>query len=151
MKLPSVFSLILCLMLMAGLYSFAPGHAASLTNDVLAETNLFRNENKLPALEMNEQLNALAQKHSENMASGRVSFGHDGFKKRNSMAFKTVSNIHFVAENVAFGASTAKEVLTMWKNSPGHRSNILGKYSYIGIGVAKDKKGRIYYTQVFAG
>lgn len=39
----------------------------------------------------------------------------------------------------------------MWKSSPGHRRNILSPYRYIGVGIDKDKYGRIFYTQVFAG
>ncbi|RYZ20068.1 MAG: CAP domain-containing protein, partial [Chitinophagaceae bacterium] len=54
------------------------------------------------------------------------------------------------AENVAFGASTGEDVVNMWKNSAGHRNNMLGKFSRIGIGVARDKKGQLFYTQVFS-
>ena len=53
------------------------------------------------------------------------------------------------AENVAYGANTAREVVTLWKNSPGHRRNMLGNFKYIGIGTAKDSKGQIYYTEIF--
>ena len=85
------------------------------------------------------------------MARKRVGFGHGGFSQRDAQARKRVKSIHAFAENVAYGASTGKQVVTMWKNSPGHHRNMLGKYKYIGIGVARDRKGRIYYTQVFAG
>lgn len=82
------------------------------------------------------------------MASGKRSFGHSGFDQRVSKVkqiFKTCT----VAENVAYGASNAKEAFTIWKNSSGHRKNMLGKYRYIGIGTAKNKKGVIYYTEIF--
>jgi uncharacterized protein YkwD len=140
-----------CFLFFTGLNGFVPAPPASLADEVLAATNQFRKANQLPALEMNEDLNALAQKHSEDMAKGRVAFGHAGFQKRNEAASKSISSARFFAENVAYGASTATEVLTLWKNSPGHRRNMLGKYIYIGIGIAKDKNGQLYYTQVFAG
>jgi uncharacterized protein YkwD len=54
-----------------------------------------------------------------------------------------------MAENVAYGATTAKEVVSMWKGSSGHRKNMLGNYKYIGIGTARDKRGAIYYTEIF--
>jgi uncharacterized protein YkwD len=36
-------------------------------------------------------------------------------------------------------------------NSEGHRANILNEgYTQIGIGITKDKEGRIYWVQIFA-
>ncbi len=133
------------------LSSFAPASYFSLANDVLEETNTYRKSKGKSELEMKSELNAIAEQHSINMAKGSVAFGHAGFDKRNAMAVSSVKSISSFAENVAFGAPTAREVVIMWKNSPGHRTNMLGAYKYIGIGVAKDKNGRLYYTQVFAG
>ncbi|NYC93835.1 uncharacterized protein YkwD [Clostridium acetobutylicum] len=37
-----------------------------------------------------------------------------------------------------------------WMNSPGHRANILGRqYREIGVGAARSRSGKIYWTQVF--
>lgn len=105
----------------------------------------------MPALVINEDLNAIAQKHSSNMARKRVGFGHGGFSQRENQAKKRIKPLYSFAENVAYGPTTGKQVVTMWKNSPGHRRNMLGRYKYIGIGIAKDRNGRIFYTQVFAG
>jgi uncharacterized protein YkwD len=85
------------------------------------------------------------------MASGRVGFGHDGFAKRNAIAGKMIRPLSSFAENVAYGPTSAGQVITIWKNSSEHRRNMLGHYKYIGIGVAKDKQGSLYYTQFFAG
>jgi uncharacterized protein YkwD len=126
--------------------AFAP--AKGLTDDILKYTNDFRKANGLRKLEMRNDLNSIAQKHSEDMASGRRSFGHDGFKQRTNKVekiFKTCT----VAENVAYGADNAKEAITLWKKSSGHRQNLLGNYKYIGIGTARNKRGIIYYTQIF--
>ena len=124
---------------------------AGLTNDILQQTNSFRRSRGLPVLIMNEDLNAIAQKHSLNMAKGRIGFGHGGFNKRDAEATRKLKGSSRFAENVAYGPTSGKEVVDMWKRSPGHRKNILGRFKYIGIGVAKDRKGRIYYTQLFAG
>ena len=139
------------LILLASLTSFSPDRDSNLIDDVLSQTNKFRRSKGLPALMINEELNAIAQKHSANMARGKVGFGHGGFSKRNSMASKVIHPLNNFAENVAYGATSGKEVVTMWKNSSGHRRNMLGRYKYIGIGTAKDRQGHIYYTQIFAG
>lgn len=140
-----------CLTIFVTLISFSPVINTGIVQDVLSQTNQFRKSKGLPGLIMRNELNKIAQKHSSDMASGRVKFGHGGFEKRNALATRNVKPINSFAENVAYGAATGNDVVTMWKNSSGHRRNMLGRYKYIGIGVAKDKRGRIFYTQVFAG
>ncbi len=99
---------------------------------------------------MKEELNALARKHSEDMASGRRSFGHGGYDQRVAKVQKVIHPFEGnVAENVAYGAANGKEAVSIWKNSAGHRKNMLGNYKFIGIGTARSKKGIIYYTQIF--
>jgi uncharacterized protein YkwD len=123
---------------------------AGLTEDVLKYTNQFRRSKGLKNLEMREDLNAIARKHSEDMASGRCRFGHDGYNIRVSKIKKMIKPCDgFIGENVAYGARTGKEVFDIWKNSKAHRANMLGDYEYIGIGTASNRKGVIYYTQIF--
>ncbi|MET0394988.1 MAG: CAP domain-containing protein [Chitinophagaceae bacterium] len=140
---------LLCFILFIGLVSFGQS-GSGLVKDILEETNDFRKKQDKPALEMRDDLNAIAQKHSANMAAGRVAFGHDGFESRQKEAAAKLKAIRAFAENVAYGATSGKEVVKLWKNSAGHRRNMLGNYKYIGIGAATDASGRIYYTQVFA-
>ena len=119
-----------------------------LTNDVFKYTNQFRKSKGLPALIIRDDLNAIADKHSEDMAKGRCNFGHGGYEKRETQV-KRIFQSCSMAENVAYGASTGKEVVSLWKNSNGHRRNMLGNYKYIGIGIARDHRGVVYYTQIF--
>ncbi len=151
MKRSCLFIPVACLAIFITLISFSTNKSESLTGDVLSQTNQFRKSKGLPALVMRDDLNAIAQKHSADMAKGRVGFGHSGFDKRNAMATRQIKSMRSFAENVAYGARNAREVVTMWKNSYGHRRNMLGRYKYIGIGTAKDRQGRIFYTQVFVG
>lgn len=137
------------LLLFVSLNSFLPDINTSLVTDVLKQTNQFRKSEGLPVLIMKQELNQIAQKHSKDMARGRVAFGHDGFGERQAKAGKVIKRMRTFAENVAYGANTAREVVTLWKNSPGHRRNMLGNFKYIGIGTAKDSKGQIYYTEIF--
>lgn len=61
-------------------------------------------------------------------------------------------NIPFTAgaENIASGQRTAAEVMNTWMNSPNHRTNILNdNYNQIGVGVARDNNGVLYWTQLF--
>ena len=151
MKRTFLLTTLACLTLFTSLISFSPATDTRLVDDVLSQTNKFRRSKRLPELIIREELNAIAQKHSADMARGRVKFGHGGFAKRNALARKKIIPLYSFAENVACGPVSGKQVVTMWKNSPGHRRNMLGRYKYIGIGIAKDRRGRIFYTQVFGG
>lgn len=119
----------------------------SLDNDVLNHTNKFRRSHNKPALVLRDDLSAIARKHSQDMASGRKDFGHIGFEQRSAQVRRIFKSCT-LAENVAYGAETGKEAVDQWKNSSGHRKNLLGNYTYIGIGTARDRQGRIYYTQI---
>jgi len=123
--------------------------SVGLNDDVLKYTNQFRKSHRLPTLVMRDDLNAIARKHSEDMAKGRCGFGHSGYHQRELQVQKIIRLEYGMAENVAYGATTAKQVVSMWKGSPGHRKNMLGNYKFIGIGTARDRRGSIYYTEIF--
>lgn len=135
--------------LATGFSAWSPARSKPIVEEILDQTNRFRKAHKLGALSMNEDLNEIAEQHSEDMAKGRVAFGHGGFSLRYDKAKKKIRNFRGFAENVAYGVTTGEEVMGMWKNSPGHRRNLLGNYKYTGIGTAKSRDGRMYYTQVF--
>ena len=66
--------------------------------------------------------------------------------KKFNISYKTAG------ENIGKGQKTPAQVVNAWMNSQGHRENILNKnYTEIGIGVAKDAKGTLYWTQMFIG
>ncbi len=59
------------------------------------------------------------------------------------------ANTDMFGENIASGSSTAKDVMSQWMNSEGHRNNILGgEYHSIGIGCVK-AGGGYYWVQCF--
>lgn len=131
------------------LFLAATAYTGGLNEDVVKYTNEFRKSKRLPALVMREDLNAIARRHSEDMAKGKCGFGHSGYHQRELQVERTINMEYGMAENVAYGASTAKQVVALWKGSSGHRKNMLGNYKYIGIGTARDKHGAIYYTEIF--
>jgi uncharacterized protein YkwD len=147
MKTKQLLTGLFSLVIIASVLSFTVQD--NLVEDVLSFTNKFRKSKKLAPLEMQEELNAIAQKHTEDMARGRVGFGHSGFDTREVRARKYFPDATHFAENVAYGSHNGKDVVEGWKSSSGHRRNMLGPYKYIGIGVARDRRGVLYYTQIF--
>jgi uncharacterized protein YkwD len=55
-----------------------------------------------------------------------------------------------VAENIAMGQRTSKDVVRAWMNSSGHRANILNRnYQRIGAAAYRTESGTIFWCQQF--
>ena len=121
----------------------------AMETEILKYVNEDRKDHNLPPLQMNAMESSLAAKHSHDMATGKVKFGHDGFNSRAKAIQKTLGGVE-IGENVASGPMTAREVVDGWLKSPGHKKNIEGNFTLTGIGYARDKKGDIYFTQIFS-
>lgn len=117
--------------------------------NILRYVNDYRRQIGKPELKMIDAASDEADKHSANMAARRTGFGHEGFENRVARIGKQIGGVSAAAENVAYGELTAKEVVNGWLHSPGHKKNIEGNYTLTGIGVAKDKNGTVFYTQIF--
>lgn len=126
---------------------FSP--AGNMISDILLYVNLHRRQIGLKPLLMNSFESSVAAQHSHNMATGRTPFGHKGFEDRVRTIGKRLGFISLAAENVASGQMSAREVVDGWLHSPGHRRNIEGDFRLTGIGLARGRNGRIYYTQIF--
>ena len=122
---------------------------ADMAAELLKLVNTYRVGKGLDTLKTNFFVMRAAQKHSNDMATQKVPFGHDGFDSRMDKIAGQVHPANAFAENVAFGANTAKEAMDMWLNSEGHRQNIEGKYSITGIGIVKGTDGNLYFTEIF--
>lgn len=105
---------------------------------------------RLPPLRFDPGVAAVARRHSEAMAAGRVPFGHDGFSDR-AEEVKRMLGSRSMAENVAYDSRNPPDVRVManWLNSPGHRRNIEGTFQLTGVGVARASDGTFYLTQLF--
>lgn len=114
--------------------------------------NKERKKKGLKPLKENKKLTPIARKHSQNMADKKVSFGHGGFDSRFKIAKEL--GIKRFGENVAYSYNIKDPLETAvksWMKSEGHRENILDKkYTETAIGIAYDKKGTFYVTQLFA-
>ena len=82
------------------------------------EFNNFRIRSGLKPCEFSQNLQNIAQWHSNNMYN-RQQMYHSGTPG--------------VAENVFMGSSSGVYAVRVWINSPGHRANMLGPYRRVGI------------------
>ncbi len=119
----------------------------SVADEILKLVNEYRDSKGLSAITTNETANQLAVDHSKYMiAKGNIN--HDNFDQK----FKTLrekENATSIAENVASSYPDAKSVMEGWINSKGHRDNLEGNFTHIGIAAVKNENGRYYYTQIF--
>jgi uncharacterized protein YkwD len=120
--------------------------------EILKLTNQAREKEKLPALKLSPLLTKVARAHSANMAK-KEELAHelDGKDAQQRIKDSGYSAL-WGGENIAVtNGDKPAGIFRDWMNSQHHRENILrDKYTEIGIGMAKNAKGEIYYTQVFA-
>jgi uncharacterized protein YkwD len=117
--------------------------------EILFYVNKYRRSKGLSRLQMNPVITTEAEKHSSNMASKRSGFSHTGFSSRVKRISNQLGSVSRSAENVAFGYTSAKDVVNGWLHSPGHKKNIEGSFKLTGIGIAKDRTGTLFFTQLF--
>ncbi|TDV56574.1 CAP domain-containing protein [Actinophytocola oryzae] len=125
--------------------------ASSYGQQVIALTNDQRAAHGCGRLAANNALGAAARGHSGDMArhSSMSHEGTDGSDPGDRITGAGYPATEW-AENVAYGQSTPKEVVTAWMDSPGHRANILNcELAEIGVGRAVNNKGVAYWTQDF--
>jgi uncharacterized YkwD family protein/spore coat assembly protein SafA len=120
-------------------------------NEVIRLVNVERSRAGLSPLKMNWELSRVARYKSADMAN-KGYFSHNSPTYGTPFQMMENFGLRFTAasENIAYGQRTPAEVVRDWMNSPGHRSNIMsGSYNEIGVGLAKNKNGVCYWTQMF--
>ncbi|MGB7709404.1 MAG: CAP domain-containing protein [Microcoleus sp.] len=129
--------------------NLASSAITDLEKAVNLQINQYRASKKLPPLSIDPRISQQARIHSENMASGKVKFSHDGFDGR----VKAITiPYQSVAENVAYNmgySDPVRNAVDGWIKSDGHRKNMEGQFNLTGIGIAKNAKGEYYFTQLF--
>jgi uncharacterized protein YkwD len=136
MMMRILFAVVLCLV--------APSLAFGQWQDnLVAHHNAHRAG--LPPLARDARLDRAAQLHAENMArQKRMAHVLDGRGPVARVCAEGVCRVG-VGENVAMGQRTTGEVMQAWMASPGHRTNVRGQYSRIGVGYSNG-----YWCVVFA-
>ena len=125
----------------------------SFQKEVVRLVNVERAKVGLKELSFNAELSNVATLKSQDMINKNY-FSHTSPTYGSPFDMMKKFNISYRAagENIAKGQKTPAEVVKAWMNSQGHRENILNsKYTEIGVGVAKDSKGTLYWTQMFIG
>jgi uncharacterized protein YkwD len=119
---------------------------------ILELTNKERAKEKLPPLEPHDLLIKAARAHSANMSKqgelNHILDGKNPGKRLDDVGYDWME----VGENIAQGTDeTPADILKLWMGSELHKANVLNKdFNQIGIGIVKNAKGEVYYTQVFA-
>ena len=126
---------------------------SSYQRQVLDLVNAERSKRGIAPLTLDSNLSSVATKKSQDMINKNY-FDHTSptygspFNMMNQFGISYRS----AGENIAKGQRTPQDVVTAWMNSEGHRKNILNSsYTNLGVGVAKDSNGTIYWTQMFIG
>ena len=125
------------------------GSDTAIQNAILTHINAYRQKQGLSQLKMDNRIVKEARNHSIDMANHTMPFGHKYFKSRIDRLHVQIKNSNAGAENVAYNYKNAEDVVKNWLRSPGHRRNIEGHYNLTGIGVVRDSKGKLYFTQIF--
>jgi uncharacterized protein YkwD len=135
--------------------------ASSIEAEVVRLVNIERTSRGLAPLSINAQLGNAAKLHSSNMATKSHSIGLNAAMQHtlfgtitptvaSRLEYSGYSNYTAWGENIAYGYTTAQEVVTAWMNSPGHRANILSaNFTEIGVGMVTNAQGVMYWTQEF--
>jgi uncharacterized protein YkwD len=124
-----------------------PSH---LVEQVVEAHNARRAKAGLGPLVSNSLLEASAVEQARDMAE-RQKMSHKGSDGSSPFERMKRHGYNFVAaaENVAYGFDDVDSVMTGWIKSPGHRRNILGNFSEIGVGRAIARDGASYWCVTF--
>ncbi|QIE60010.1 CAP domain-containing protein [Rasiella rasia] len=119
----------------------------AMANEILELVNDHRISKGLTTIKRDQSYaSAYAVDHTQYMIE-KDKISHDNFGIRSNALKEQGAKI--VAENVAYGYSTAADVVNAWLNSAGHRKTIEGHYTHSGFGIIKNSEGAYYFTQLF--
>lgn len=137
---------------------------SAMESAIIQLVNDFRASNGLPALRVSSRLNAAADLHSLDMVSISNSYGPwSGMQhtlagtgqpeigdRLDAAGYDQWTQAYAYGENIAFGYTTAADVVRGWINSPAHRENILNPtFTETGVSIRTDNTGRLFFTQDF--
>lgn len=106
------------------------------TYQLLASSNRYRLENKLPALKLNGQLTTAAQAKAQDMVN-RDYWSHATPDGKQPWVFISAAGYKYrlAAENLAYGFDSSNDTILGWMNSQEHRTNMLNE-NYTDVGFA---------------
>ena len=136
-----------------------------ITQKIFEKTNTIRTSRGLSELTQNDDMDQLAQLHSDNMVEHNF-YSHVDHQGKSPSQRADDSNFEWrrIAENIAqvpwhenvlkcgntrSAESISECVVEGWRNSPGHYANMIGEFDQLGVGVTFTNDSIAYFTQVF--
>ena len=115
---------------------------------LIASVNAFRSENSLGKVRFDPVLDKAADRQARAMASrGKMSHNLDGALPSRVAVYGY--QWAAVAENLGWNYRSTPAVMTGWKNSPGHRRNLLNpNVTEIGFAAAVGRNGEPYWALI---
>lgn len=125
-----------------GLSTVKLANAQTLEESVVTLINSERQKNNLSSLNYSSKLYQASLNHNTMMSNCAKTYGNTSCFKHTVALLNEATllnkikstgyNPQSVAENIAWGYTSAQSVVNAWMNSSGHRTNILGNYKDIG-------------------
>lgn len=116
-------------------------------NQMLGLINEHRQDLNLNELLFDSTSYYYAGEHTSYMISkGHTS--HAQFDER-AQLISEETGAESVAENVAKGYDNMEIALEAWLNSPSHKKNLEGDFTYSALSIKKNENGEMYFTQIF--
>ncbi|HWK57311.1 MAG TPA: CAP domain-containing protein [Parapedobacter sp.] len=104
-------------------------------NEIIELVNNFRTSEGKSSLKFDPSLQQSAYTHAQEMALGKVQFGHGNISGRLTET-KLNDKLVYYGENVAMGNLTPKQVVSRWIKSRSQRENMLRDYNIVGVGIS---------------
>lgn len=115
--------------------------------EILELINSYRANQGLSTLGNLRIIKSQAYSHTDYMIE-QNNMSHDYFFARKSF-LQSKTGASRVAENVAFGFSTAESVVSAWLNSEDHKNTIEGDFTDFDISAEQNEFGFWFYTNIF--
>jgi uncharacterized protein YkwD len=118
--------------------------------ELVAAHNRVRAAHHRPPLSVSGPLEAAAREHARDMARHRW-MSHRGSDLSSPFRRMSAQGYAFrrAGENVAASYRSVDAVMKGWMFSPGHRANILGRYTEVGAACATATNGTPYWCVTF--
>jgi len=129
--------------------TFAVIDLAAFADEVFRLTNVERERQELPPFSKMQTLTNAAELRARETIERFSHTRPDGTECFTALDECNVT-YRTAGENIAAGQTTPAEVVRGWMDSPGHRANIVNSnFGHLGIGIAMDGNGRLYWAQFF--
>lgn len=116
--------------------------------------NEARRNSGLSDLILSPQLNKVSTYRALEMAENENGTSQVSHTRPNGMSFSSVARefgvgYNMIGENICDILSDSNSVNSAFYNSDSHRNNMLGDFTYVGIGIAVANNGVYYWVETF--